>query len=146
MTKEDIKRGSRRVRSHLRRRGERLATVLRSEGRPDDAQTVTALLEQLEVKHGDESAVDSKWLTTGDVARRIGVTRQTVVNWVNKGLLPGHRVGGRTLIAPAALHQFAELERILDDLDAERPPATPQEAADAVANSRRGWSWQEHDE
>jgi excisionase family DNA binding protein len=126
--------------------GRKLARTLRREGRRAEAQTVDALLKAMAQSERitDEGAAPP-WLTTGEVAQRVGVSRQTVVNWVNKGLLPGVRLGGRTLIAPAALARFAHLEGILNDLDAERPPATPTEAAQQVAHTRQGWTWR-HDE
>lgn len=133
----------------LVRRGKRLVRALQREGRTDDAQTVGALLARLEAASpagSTSSTSQSPWLTTGEVARRVGVSRQTVVNWVNRGILPGTRLGGRTLIAPSALDRFANLERILDDLDTERPPATPREAAASVAQTRRGWTWQDAEE
>ena len=129
----------------LLRRGQRLARTLQQEGRQAEAQTVAAMLGRLPAATPQEDAAANIWLTTGAVAKRVGVSRQTVVNWVNKGILPGRRVGGRTLIASDALTRFAHLEAILDDLDAERPPATSEEAAASVAQSRRGWSWQDPD-
>ena len=116
-------------------RGRALVRTLRREGRQADAQTVDALL----------AAADAgaPWLTTGEVARRVGVSRQTVVNWVKKGLLPGVRLGGRTRIAPAALARFAQLEGLLDTLDTDRPPATPDEAVEAVRRTRQGWTWRQ---
>lgn len=102
-------------------KGELLARDLRREGRRVDAQIVDDLVQAIAADLGDvESA---PFLTTGEVAQRIGVSRQTVVNWVKKGMLPGVRLGGRTLVAPATLRRFAKIEGILDDLDAERPPA-----------------------
>jgi len=48
-------------------------------------------------------------LTTGESARLLGVTAQTVVNWVEAGRLPAVRVGrGRRRIACASLRQFAQ--------------------------------------
>lgn len=120
-------------------KGRSLIRTLRREGRRDEAQTVDALLQAVEV------GTPAPFLTTGEVAHRVGVSRQTVVNWVKKGLLPGVRLGGRTLIAPAALERFAQLEGILDSLDAERPSATSTEAAEAVTQTRKGWTWRQQD-
>lgn len=116
-------------------KGRTLVRTLRREGRRDEAQTVDALLQAAAATPKGENPVP--FLTTGEVAQRVGVSRQTVVNWVKKGLLDGVRLGGRTLIAPAALKRFAQLEGILDSLDAERPPATPTEAAEAVTQTRK---------
>ena len=123
--------------------GQVLARDLRDEGRRADAQTVDALLQAIVASQMGETSDQAPFLTTGEVAKRIGVTRQTVVNWVKKGILPGVRLGGRTLIAPAALQRFAKLESILNELDAERQPATPTEAAEIVRQTRKGWTWQQ---
>ena len=120
-----------------------MARDLRDEGRRADAQTVDALLQAIVASQMGETSDKAPFLTTGEVAKRIGVTRQTVVNWVKKGILPGVRLGGRTLIAPAALQRFAKLESILNELDAERQPATPTEAAEIVRQTRKGWTWQQ---
>ena len=121
-------------------RGRDLAQDLRSEGRKVDAQTVDALLQAVEV-------IETKtlYITTGQVARRIGVSRQTVVNWVQQGILPGVRLGGRTMIPATVFDRFKRIERILDELDAERPPASPEEAAEAVHRGRESWTWQDTD-
>jgi excisionase family DNA binding protein len=128
-------------------KGRTLVRTLRREGRRDEAQTVDALLQAVEVapKGGNPLGAPAPFLTTGEVAQRVGVSRQTVVNWVKKGLLPGIRLGGRTLIAPAALERFAQLEGILDSLDAERPSAPPTEAAEVIAQTRKGWTWRQQD-
>jgi excisionase family DNA binding protein len=119
--------------------GENLARDLRREGRRVDAQTVDDLLQVIAA--GGDEIESAPFLTTGEVAQRVGVSRQTVVNWVKRGILPGGRLGGRTLIAPAALRRFAKLEAILDELDAERPPATPDEAAKSVQQTRKRSHW-----
>jgi excisionase family DNA binding protein len=123
--------------------GQQLARALRSEGRSKEAQTVDALLQAVVDSPIKKVSEPASYLTTGEVAKRVGVSRQTVVNWVNKGLLPGVRLGGRTLIEPAALQRFVKLESILDDLDMERKPATPTEAATVVQQTRKGWLWRQ---
>jgi excisionase family DNA binding protein len=127
-------------------KGELLARNLRREGRRADAQTVDELVQVIAADSGREDDESATFLTTGEVAQRVGVSRQTIVNWVKRGLLPGVRLGGRTLVAPAALRRFAKLEGILDELDAERPPATPEEAAEKTRQTRRGWSWRQQEE
>jgi excisionase family DNA binding protein len=123
--------------------GQQLAHDLRNEGRSKEAQTVDALLQAITMSPVEKVSESASFLTTGEVAKRVGVSRQTVVNWVNKGLLPGVRLGGRTLIEPTALQRFTKLESILDDLDMERKPATPSEAATQVQQTRKGWLWRQ---
>jgi excisionase family DNA binding protein len=124
-------------------KGEVLARNLRQEGRRADAQIVDDLVQTIAADLGGEESESVPFLTTGEVAQRVGVSRQTVVNWVKKGILPGVRLGGRTLVAPAALRRFAKLEGILNDLDVERQPATPVEAAEQVRRTRKGWMWRQ---
>lgn len=35
------------------------------------------------------------WLTTGEVAKELEVTRQTVSDWIKAGRIPAKRVGSR---------------------------------------------------
>lgn len=110
-----------------------LAQSLRREGRPEDALVIDTLVR----------AVDRMrpYFTTGQVARRLGVSRQTIVNWIKQGYLPGERVGARMMVPASAFDQYAEIEKVLDALDAERPPLTPEEAAEVVARGREHWTW-----
>lgn len=119
-------------------RGRMLVQGLRQEGRRDEADTVDALLLVAE-----QTASPLQYLTTGQVARRLGVTRQTIVNWVKQRRLPGLRVGGRLMIPATALQAFAQLEQLLDELDTEHAPLTPEESAALVRRGREGWAWQD---
>jgi excisionase family DNA binding protein len=105
-----------------------LAHALRREGRRADAQTVEELLQAIASDSTGEGGNSVPFLTTGEVAQHVGVSRQTIVNWVKKGILPGVRLGGRTLIAATALQRFGKLEAVLNEFDAERPSATATEA------------------
>lgn len=125
----------------LLNQAQRLARDLRKEGRRTDAQTVDALLQAVTNSRVEDAEETAPYLTTGEVAQRVGVSRQTVVNWVKKGLLPGVRLGGRTLVTPVALQRFTQIEGIMNELDVERQPATSTEAAEAVRQTRKGWMW-----
>ena len=116
-------------------RGQSLAQTLTAEGRTNDAQTVAALLDAL------QPAPPPEYLTTGEVARRIGVSRQSIVNWVKKGWLDGVRLGGRIMIPRTALAEFDDLLAIFDALDEDRPPATIEEINEALAPGRKDWTW-----
>jgi excisionase family DNA binding protein len=123
-------------------RARQLAQDLRRQSRDDDAQVVDALIqavsEQVESTSGAQDT--PQYLTTGKVGRRLGVSRQTVVNWVKQGLLPGVRMGSRLMVPATAMSRFARLERILDDLDAEREPGKPAEIVELVAQGREHWT------
>ena len=124
-----------RSKTDLLMRGQSLAQTLRQDGRTDDAKTVAALLDAL------KPAPKPDYLTTGEVAKRLGLTRQTIVNWVKKGSLEGVRVGGRIMIPRTALAEFDDLLAIFDALDEDRPPATIAEINAALALGRKDWTW-----
>lgn len=117
--------------------GQSLVFNLQQEGRAGDAKTVAALLEVV-----SSAKQEARFLTTGQVASRLGVSRQTIVNWVKREIIPGIRLGGRVMIPATALASFAKLERILDDLDAEHMPLASDEAAKIVSQGRENFIWQ----
>ena len=112
-------------------RGQALAEDLRREGRRDDAEIVDILLGV-----AGTPVSTARFLTTGQVAKRLGVSRQTVVNWVKRGVIPGTRLGGRLVIPVSVMEKFDPISRILDDLDSQIPPLSPDEAASIVQQDR----------
>ena len=116
-------------------RARQLVQDLRRQGRDDDAQAIDALLQAATEQDAP------RYLTTGEVSRRLGVSRQTVVNWIKQGLLPGVRMGSRLMVPATVMKRFARLEKILDDLDAERAPGKPAEIVELVARGREHWTW-----
>jgi excisionase family DNA binding protein len=121
--------------TNLLDRGQSLAQTLTDEGRMNDAQTVSALLEAL------KPAARPEYLTTGEVARRIGISRQSVVNWVKKGWLDGVRLGGRIMIPANTLTDLDEILAVEALLNEDRPPATIEEINEALAPGRKDWTW-----
>lgn len=43
-------------------------------------------------------APEQRWMTTDEVAERLGVSRSTVRRWLNEERLPGNRIGKRWLV------------------------------------------------
>ena len=117
-------------------RSKLLAQNLRQEGRVEDAEVVDELVQSLE-----QQAVRSQYATTGEVAQRLGVSRQTVVNWIKRGFLPGLKLGGRLVVPTSEMTRVEEIARLLDIVDAERPPATPEEIDSVSRNKRDQWTW-----
>lgn len=72
-----------------------------------------------------------EYLTTGQAAAALGVSRQTVKDWVQADRLRGVALGGRTLIHHDEVHR--QLERLLG----ERP--TPPPAGADVRAATRAW-------
>lgn len=75
-------------------------------------------------------------LTTGETARLLGVTSQTIINWMESGRLPFVRVGkGRRKILPRQIRAFVEAQGVpVSSLDGALW-ARIQEEADAVRES-----------
>ena len=100
-------------------------------GRDEEAQAVRELLwlveQQIEIP---------KYLTTTQAGKRLGVSRQTILNWVEKGLLPGVRIGRRTMTPALAFRGFERLEQTFDRMDAE---VTPLEKSRLVEIVSKGW-------
>jgi excisionase family DNA binding protein len=54
----------------------------------------------------DSTPALAGYMTTGEAAGLIGVSLQTVKNWVQRGRLVGSRVGGRTLVTRRSVQAF----------------------------------------
>ncbi len=124
-------------------RARQLAQDLRRQGRDEDAQAIDALLQAVTEQVASTGTTQDAppYLTTGEAGRRLGVSRQTVANWIKHGLLPGVRMGGRLMVPATTLARFARLEKILDDLDAEREPGQRDEIIERVGRERASWTW-----
>ena len=117
-------------------RGKALAQSLRQEGRPEDAQLVDELAQAVE-----RQTRQSQYATTGQVAQQLGVSRQTVVNWIKRGFVPGIRLGARLVVPLAELERVREIAQLLALVDAERLPATAAEVDSVSRNEREQWTW-----
>lgn len=110
--------------------GRELARSLRREGRADDALVIDTLVRAVEPA--------SPFFTPDEVAQRVGVSRQTIIDWIKQGYLPGERVAGRMMVPATALDTYAQFEEIFER---EGPPLSPEEAAAVVARGREHWTW-----
>jgi excisionase family DNA binding protein len=117
-------------------RSKLLAQNLRQEGRVEDAAIVDALVKSLE-----QQTARPQFATTGEVAKRLGVSRQTIVNWIKRGFLPGTKLGGRLVVPTAELARIEEIAHLLDRVDAEGPQVTPEEIDRASRSERDTWTW-----
>ena len=84
---------------------EQLVNRLRAEHDERAAVVVERLLQQALVSPDPRTAL-AGYMTTGEAARLIGVSAQTVKNWVAQGRLVGSRVGGRTLVTRRSVQSF----------------------------------------
>lgn len=91
----------------------RTAADLHRRGEHDSARAVEALVEVV----CDKAIPSLDLLTTTQAGRVLGVTGQTIKNWVQEGHLAGVRVGGRIMVARDAVAGYVRRARQSLDLD-----------------------------
>jgi len=107
-----------------------LATDLYARGQKEQARALEAVLDLAASALAGRSVPTRprEYLTTSQAAAALGVSRQTIKNWVQAGHLRGAVLGGRTLI-----HRD-EVQAQLDRLLSARPPVRPvREDLDVVS-------------
>jgi len=78
---------------------------LRAEHEERAAAAIERLMDQALVSPDPHTAL-AGYMTTGEAGRLIGVSLQTIKNWVDLGRLVGSRVGGRTLVTRRSVQEF----------------------------------------
>ena len=98
------------------------------------------ILEQLVAPH--RALANRELLTTGQVARILDVTPQTVRNWVDAGWLSSRKRNpfGRRLIEAAALVRVSEFRSARDRIAATTRTIGEEEAAQVLSTVRAGRS------
>jgi excisionase family DNA binding protein len=77
---------------------------LRAEHAEREAGAIERLMQQALAP--DSTPALAGYMTTGEAAGLIGVSLQTVKNWVQRGRVVGSRVGGRTLVTRRSVQEF----------------------------------------
>lgn len=129
------------ISTDIEQRSQSLAQRLRHEGREEDAVVVELLLQSA---RGRRPSIP--YATTSEVARRLGVSRQTVVNWIKRGSLPGVRLGARLVVPAAALAKLEEVERLLNIVEDGGAPYPTEEQLQSLYKEREQWTWIGKDE
>ncbi len=78
---------------------------LRAEHAEREATAIERLMQQA-LSSPDSMVALAGYMTTGEAAGLIGVSLQTIKNWVRQERLVGSRVGGRTLVTRASVQAF----------------------------------------
>lgn len=107
---------------------------LEAQGLRDEARVMLDLMAEVQALQPKSKR---QFYTTAEAGRLVGVTPQTIKNWVARGLLAGYRLGGRIVIPRAALDGYREVgaamqaieplppvEEIVRDIRAGRRPVT----------------------
>lgn len=124
------------VSPEIEQQSQLLAQRLRHEGREEDALVIDMLLQNV---RGRRSS--SAYATTTEVARRLGVSRQTVVNWIKRGLLSGIKLGSRLVVPASALAKLEEIERLLNTVDDGGTPYPTEDQLRTLHEDREQWTW-----
>jgi excisionase family DNA binding protein len=107
----------------------RTAATLRERGEVEGAAAVEALVEAAR----DDAVPALDLLTSSQAGELLGVTGQTIKNWVRAGHLTGYRVGGRIMVPKEAVAAYVQHTRQSLDLE----ELSDEEAARLVAEGRR---------
>ena len=110
---------------------------LEARGRREHARAVQALLEVATSATERRAGGPREYLTTGQAADALGVSRQTIKNWVAAGHLRAAQLGGRTFVHRAEV--LAQLEK----LQQARPGSKTKERRSAPEAARAERAWQQ---
>ena len=81
---------------------------LYARGQAERARAVEAVLSQALAGREPAGSPRSEYLTTGQAARALGVSLQTIKNWVAAGHLGAVRLGGRLLVPRGAIQAYLD--------------------------------------
>lgn len=105
---------------------------LEEQGLRDEARVMRELVAEVQAL---QPQTERRFYTTAEAGRLIGVSSQTIKNWVARGLLVGYRLGGRVVIPLAALEEYRRLGSALQAI--EPLPPVEQIVRDVRAGRRR---------
>lgn len=108
---------------------------LEQQGLRDEARLMRELAAEVQAL---QPRTERQFYTTVEAGRLIGVSSQTIKNWVARGLLVGYRLGGRVVVPRAALEEYRALGSALQAI--EPLPSVAQIVRDVRAG-RRHVAW-----
>lgn len=86
---------------------QRAAEDLRKRGERRGAEAIEALVEAVR----DDALPNLNLLTSSEAGETLGVSGQTIKNWVRQGQLSGYRVGGRIMVPKDAITDYVQRAR-----------------------------------
>jgi excisionase family DNA binding protein len=101
---------------------------LRLRGENEQARAIQDLIEATR----DESPPSLDLLTSTQAGELLGVSGQTIKNWVRRGHIPAFRVGGRIMVPKDAVVEYVRRAKTSLDLE----DVSDDEAARIVAEGR----------
>ncbi|MGZ3674111.1 MAG: helix-turn-helix domain-containing protein [Ktedonobacterales bacterium] len=108
---------------------------LAEQGAIEDASIVEQLVTELTAA---QPKTERPYYTVTEAADLIGVSGQTVKNWISRGMLKGYRLGGRIVIPRTELDDYRPIAEALKGID---PVPSDEEIVDLVRSGRRKFVW-----
>lgn len=110
---------------------------LEEQGALEDAQIIEQLVRELSATQA-EPETKRPYYTVSEAAEFVGVSGQTIKNWVSRGMLKGYRLGGRIVIPRGELDDFRSMAEAVKGIET---GATREEIVEAVQAGRRHFVW-----
>lgn len=110
---------------------------LEEQGALEDAQVVEQLVKELAAAQA-EPDTQRPYYTVAEAAELVGVSGQTIKNWVSRGMLKGYRLGGRIIIPRNELDDYRSLAEASKALD---PTPSREEIIETIRAGRRPFVW-----
>ncbi|HZK67536.1 MAG TPA: helix-turn-helix domain-containing protein [Chloroflexota bacterium] len=107
----------------------RLERELAAEGRTAEVEAVREALSAL-------ARPERGLLTTGQAAKRLGVSVTTVKEWVKRGTLKGADTGTRWLVSEESVERILRIRKSVAEMEEEGYP-TPEEVHELTKRVRR---------
>ena len=108
---------------------------LEERGAAEDARVVERLVQELT---SARPKTERPYYTISEAAEFIGVSGQTVKNWISRGLVKGYRLGGRIVIPRSELDDYRTRAEASKGIE---PLPSHEEIVDAVREGRRRFLW-----
>jgi excisionase family DNA binding protein len=110
---------------------------LEARGLSDEARVIEQLLKELASVRPQTA---KPFYTTTEAAQLVGVTGQTIKNWIARGILKGYRLGGRIVIPRAALDAYRSMAEAAQAIE---PLPDREEIVGEIRAGRRRFIWPE---
>ena len=111
---------------------------LAAQGASEDASIVEQLVHELTAAQQQPKSEERPYYTVTEAADLIGVSGQTVKNWIARGMLKGYRLGGRIVIPRSELDDYRPIAEALKGID---PVPSDEEIVELVRSGRRKFVW-----
>ncbi len=108
---------------------------LEEQSQQDDARVVEQRSQQA---LAGEPKRERSYYTASEAAKLVGVSGQTIKNWVSRGTLKGYRLGSRVVIPRAELDSYQQMAEAAKGLD---PLPDVGEVIAEIRAGRRRFVW-----